>query len=171
MAMDTDSEISMLLCVKREWLIKAVQREFRRQGSTSPYTHEHSINDPIPNTDDTDFLEDIQVQDTSVPAAVPREEKSRDAGAFFGQPYARKAKDGKTWNRGGGREPSSVVRPYPQYDNGINPAYSHSTFSHFPVEVLTGRILSSLDLAYPNQTAKSLFFPLPLPSELTSVMG
>lgn len=48
--------------------------------------------------DDTDFLEDIDVQDTSVPAAVRCEEKSRDVGAFFGQPYAHKAKDGKTRN-------------------------------------------------------------------------
>ncbi|OAX36356.1 hypothetical protein K503DRAFT_784405 [Rhizopogon vinicolor AM-OR11-026] len=58
-------------------------------------THEHSTNDPISNND-TDCLEDIRVQDTSVPAAVPHEEKSREVSAFFGQPYAHKAKDRKT---------------------------------------------------------------------------
>ncbi|KAG1905247.1 uncharacterized protein F5891DRAFT_976216 [Suillus fuscotomentosus] len=42
------------------------------------------------------FLSDINVQDISTTPTVRHEEKSCDVSAFFGKPYAHKAKDGKT---------------------------------------------------------------------------
>ncbi|KAG1902773.1 uncharacterized protein F5891DRAFT_978263 [Suillus fuscotomentosus] len=43
-----------------------------------------------------EFLSDINVQDISMTPVLRHEERGSDVSAFFGKPYAHKAKDGKT---------------------------------------------------------------------------